>query len=333
MRFLTEYSTKDLVNVFKDRFVKGEKAILKMHFGEPGNNTAFKPKDVKPFIDALKELGFEVLMVDTPVAYNSPRDSKEGYEKAIEERGYDEVGKYKVIDEYKNVKINGIEFEVAKDLAEATNVLVLSHVKGHECAGFGGAIKNLGMGALSPKTKQMIHNASKPEIDEDKCIGCGVCAELCPAKAISMEKGKANPDWNICWGCSICEINCPQKALTSNVRIFDDVLAMGACAAIKVMPKNTFYVNIINNITKSCDCESDSGIIIAQNIGTLFSDNPIAIDSTSIDIINEKEGRDVFNEVNRKDPKLQLKYAEKYCEFKIEKFGIGIRCAKTKKVV
>ena len=145
-----------------------------------------------------------------------------------------------------------------------------------------------------------------------------ICANLCPAKAISIQEGKANPDWNMCFGCSICEINCPQKALTPNKRIFDDALAMGACAAIKVMPKNTFYVNIIKNITKACDCESDSGSIIAQNIGTLFSENPVAIDSTSIDMINEREGRDVFKEVNHKDPKLQLMYAEKYCEFKID---------------
>lgn len=311
-------SKEELVEIFKDKFVPNEKVIVKMHFGEPGNETAFKPEDVKPYIEALKELGHEVLMVDTPVAYNSVRNTKEGYEKAIKERGYDSIGEYKVVDEYVNVNVDNLEFEVARDLAEAKNVLVLSHVKGHECAGFGGAIKNLGMGALSSKTKKMIHALSKPEIDIAKCIGCGVCARLCPAKAIIIESEKANPDINKCWGCSICEINCPQKALTPNGRIFDEALAMGASSAIKVMPKNTFYVNVIKNITKSCDCESNSGNIIAGDIGTLFSSNPVAVDTASIDLINKKEGKDIFKEVNKKDPKLQLEYAEKYSGFKKE---------------
>lgn len=318
MQFLTQYSVEDLVEIFKDKFVPNERVVIKMHFGEPGNNTALKPEDVKPFLDALTKLGFNTLMVDTPVTYDSPRKTKEGYENVIKERGYDRVGKYMVEDEYVDVDIDGMTFEVAKVLAEAKNVLVLSHVKGHECAGFGGAIKNLGMGALSAKTKAMIHQASKPNIDSEKCVGCGICANLCPGKAITIDEGKANADWNECWGCSICELNCPHEALTPNLRLFDDALAMGACAAIKVMPKNTFYVNLVKNITKRCDCESDPGDIVAQDIGTLFSENPVDIDSKSIDMINEKEGKNVFKTVNHKDPKLQLTYAEKYCAFRME---------------
>jgi len=309
---------ENLVDIFKGKFIPNEPVIIKMHFGEPGNETAFKPEDIKPYVEALKELGYELLMMDTPVAYNSPRNTKDGYEKAIKERGYDTVGAYKVVDEYINVDIDNMTFEVAKDLSEAKNVLVISHIKGHECAGFGGAIKNLGMGALSPKTKKMIHGASKPEIDPEKCIGCGVCANLCPAKAIDIIDEKAKPEWNRCWGCSICEISCPQEALTPNLRIFDDALAMGACAAIKVMPESTFYVNIIKNITKCCDCESDAGEIVAHYEGTLFSQDPVAIDTASIDLINEHEGKEVFKVVNHKDPKLQLEYAEKYSNFKME---------------
>lgn len=170
MKFLTQYTKDDIKELLKAKFVSGERVVIKMHFGEPGSQTAFKPEDVKPFVDALSELGFDVLMVDTPVAYDSPRNTKEGYEKSVKERGYDAVGKYKIEDEYVKVVIDGMEFEVAKVLAEAKNVLVLSHVKGHACAGFGGAIKNLGMGALAAKTKSMIHAASKPVVDTQSVL-------------------------------------------------------------------------------------------------------------------------------------------------------------------
>jgi len=306
---------KDLL---KGEFIEDEKVVIKLHFGEPGNKTAFKPKDIKPYIDALRELGYETLMLDTPVAYDSPRGTKAGYEKVIGEKGYDTLGDYIVSDSYIESRIENYTFEVAKELAEAKNVLVISHVKGHECAGFGGAIKNLGMGALSKKSKSFIHNGSKPLIDKDKCIGCGLCSRLCPAKAIRMNDEKAEPDLGLCWGCSICEINCPTGALTPKEDIFDKLLALGAISAINVMPENTLYFNIIKNITKSCDCETNSGGLIASDIGTLFSSNPVAIDKASIDLINEKEGRDVFLEANNKDPKLQIKYAEEVSNFSKE---------------
>jgi uncharacterized Fe-S center protein len=299
-----------LVNQFKPGFP----VVVKLHFGEPGNPHAFKPSDVEPLVRALQELNFEVILTDTPVAYDSPRGSKQGYEKLVEKQGYSKLTNCYIEDQYLKQRVGDLEFEVAKILAEAKNVLVLSHVKGHECAGFGGAIKNLGMGALSAKSKNLIHNASKPVLNPELCVGCAVCANACPASAITIQDGLAEANLNLCYGCSICQIVCPQGALRPKIKTFDEGLAMGAVAAIKLMPKNTFYINVIKNIAKGCDCEGREMPILANDIGILYGDNPVAIDQASVDLINEKETKDVFYEANNKDPKLQIDYVAQYAD-------------------
>jgi len=309
----TKLDVAELKEVLVGRFVAGEPVIVKVHFGEPGNPNAFTPNDVKPLVEALKDLGFKTILTDTPVTYSSPRNSKAGYEQVVTERGYREISDCFIEDDYVKQQVGDLEFEVAKNLTAAKNMLVLSHVKGHECAGFGGAIKNLGMGALSPATKAMIHDVSKPIINPDLCIGCGTCAQLCPAKAIDMVEGKAVPDHGRCFGCSICELACPQLALQPKKKIFDEALAMGAVAAIKLMPENTFYINVINRVSKVCDCDSDSHApIIAADLGIVYAETAVLADQASIDLLREKEGNHPFEKANHKDPMLQIKHAAEY---------------------
>lgn len=299
------------LSIFKEFYGENEDILIKIHFGEPGNKTAFFPKDIEPIINALKSLGLRPTLIDTPVAYNSPRNTVAGYEKVVRDRGYDKLAPFIISDNFIEVKTKDLNAKVCKELTEAKNVLTISHVKGHESAGFGGAIKNFGMGGILPDSKRDVHGLCKPIFREDTCTGCGTCARLCPAQAIEILNMKARVDLGKCCGCSICQINCPTHSLNPKVAIFDDLLAQGAAACINNLPKNSYYLNFIQNITKYCDCESDPGEILAPDCGVLFSDNPIAIDQASIDII----GKEIFENSNHKDPTLQIKYAESYTKF------------------
>lgn len=228
-------------------------------------------------------------------------------------RGYDKLGDILISDNYVDIKTKDFTAQVLRELIEAQNVLVISHTKGHSATGFGGAIKNLGMGGVSKVTKSTEHNLSKPQIITD-CRGCGTCVRLCPANAIKIIDKKANIDLETCWGCSLCEINCPAHCLAPKTALFDDLLAQAAAAVINNFPKNTFYISIMKNITKDCDCDKDSGPILSPNIGVLFSGNPVAIDKAGIDLINQKNNREVFREAHHRDPSLHLNFAAGYTQ-------------------
>jgi hypothetical protein len=118
-----------------------------------------------------------------------------------------------------------------------------------------------------------------------------------------------------CWGCSICELSCPYHCLAPEVATFDDLLAQGAAAAINNFPPRTFYINWLKNIVEQCDCEREAGQTLASDLGVLFSDNPVAIDQASLDLINKAGGREVFKEKSHKDPYLQVKFASEYTKF------------------
>lgn len=294
-----------------DFYPQGASILIKLHFGEPGNKTAFKPEDVLPIVEALKALGLSSTMIDSPAAYQSPRHTIKGYEEVVRERGFDRLAPFIISDTAVKVRTKDFQAGVIKELAEASGVLVLSHVKGHPCSGFGGALKNLGMGGVDMTTKNLEHDWCKPKINET-CTGCGFCVDFCPAGAISIVNNKAVFNYKECYGCSICEVKCPNKSLRPTKAMFDDLLAQGAAAVISRLPEKTYYINVIKNITKSCDCADDSGEIIARDIGVLFSENPVAIDKASVDLVNQVEKREVFKEENHKDPLLHVDFTSKY---------------------
>ncbi|MBT3405984.1 DUF362 domain-containing protein [Candidatus Woesearchaeota archaeon] len=315
VRFIKDFAetANEARTQFASCFFKGDKVAIKMHMGEKGNLHYLRPKDVKPFVDVLKDLGAEPFLFDSIVIYSGGRDTVEKYLKTAEEHGYTEeaIGCPIVVsDDFVEVETQDMKFQVCKPLTGADGVLVLSHVKGHPCAGFGGAIKNLSMGGATKKSKGDMHNGCKPNLT-GKCTVCGTCEKLCPAKSCTVKSGNFVNDENACWGCSICIVQCPERALSPKVALFDDLLAQGAYATVKAS-KKVFCVNVIKNVSKYCDCQAGENPIVAKDVGVLFSADPVSIDNASVDLLDKAEGRDLFNDENHKDPKLQLGYSQDY---------------------
>jgi len=283
--------------------LKGCKSVaVKLHMGEIGNPTHLSPDLVTTVVSKLPN-ECEPFLFDSPVAYKGGRATVEDYEQTAKDHGFDKVGIPIIIsNDFVEYESKSFPIQVCKPLVEADAVLVLSHVKGHRAAGFGGAIKNMGMGCLTKETKGKIHGGAKAVYIKG-CNLCGVCAKVCPFGAISYTD---RPNFNNCFGCSVCVVNCPQKALKPKLDLFDILLAEGSATAYKSF-KKSYFVNCLINITEMCDCWNKPSEILTPDIGFLTGPDPVAIDKASIDLINKQAGRDLFLEVNHKDPQLQIK--------------------------
>jgi len=287
----------------------GARVPIKLHMGEPGNKHYISPSLIKLIVNRLKNIGAEPFLFDTTVNYPGPRATIDEYKKLADKHGFgeDNVGCEVFIGE-EGMKVieSGQSFEVARELYESTHLVVMSHVKGHVLSGFGGAIKNLGMGGVTIDTKQLIHNMGKPMYSAEKCDLCGSCAEICPVHVITVDS-----DWRYddgtCEGCGKCVSTCSSEALSYRIMDFQKGLALAAKAC--VWGKRVLYINTLVNITRNCDCETDPGPIICPDIGYMASNEMAAIDRASLELINEVKPK-VFEEVNRVDPSKQVKYAE-----------------------
>lgn len=297
--------------LLKGFYPKNSEIVVKIHFGESGNKAAFNPQDILPIVKVLKENQLSPLLIDSPVMYPSLRNSIKGYTTVVKMKGFPKIAQCLISNQGSKIKTKDFIAEAIRELVEAKNVLVISHVKGHPGSGFGGAIKNLGMGGVTKGTKKIEHTLCKPKMVKD-CKGCGTCVEVCSERAIKIINGKAEFDSTKCIGCAACISNCPNKCLVPEKVSFDDLLAQAASAVINHLPKNTFYINFIWRVVKNCDCFPWSGKKISPDIGLLFSQNPVAIDLASLDLVNKVNGKNLFKEVSGINPFDHINFAEKY---------------------
>ena len=281
---------------------KDAPTAIKIHFGEQGNDSYINPVFVRQVVDKIREHGGKPFLTDSNTLYFGRRSNSLDHIVTALEHGFSYatvaapiliadgiIGK-----NFREVKIAKRHFErvlVSGDIADVKSMIVLSHFKGHEPAGFGGAIKNLAMGCAPPAGKQEQH-AVKPFVLEGTCIGCGKCLVVCPRSATCLVDGKSVIDKELCIGCFECMSICPKHAIDvdweTEIPQFTERLVEYAFGASK--GKKAGYMNFLINITPDCDCLPWSDAPIVPDIGFLASSDPVAIDAASFDLVNKQAG-------------------------------------------
>ena len=296
---------------------------IKLHFGEKGNKTYLDPKIAKIVYNCFNR----AVLMDSNVLYVGSRTKTKDHINTAKDHGFD-FAPIVIADDDGEIEIDVDldhfdKIKLGKAINDYNNIVVLSHFKGHGASGYGGAFKNLGMGLGSRAGKLAMHSKVSPSIDIDKCVACGRCVEHCPAKAINI-KDYAKIDSEKCIGCAGCITECPEGAVKipfdgATAKEIQQRIVEYAYGAIK--NKNLIYINVLQNITKLCDCTSNPGKPLCDDIGILISKDPVAIDKCSLDL-SKKLGNIDFKDLNDIDPYVQIKYAEK--------IGLGTRDYKIK---
>jgi uncharacterized Fe-S center protein len=209
------------------------------------------------------------------------------------------------------VEINGCK--IGKGIENYDSLVVLTHFKGHMMAGFGGSIKNLGMGLGSRAGKLDMHSTVKPSVNRDKCIGCGVCIKNCNSEAIYFNENKAQVDEKKCVGCAMCIAVCEARAINvpwqggTSERLQQKMAEYSKAILSKF--SNPIFINVLHNITEECDCMGTKQTPIMEDIGILASCDIVAVDKASLDLA-DKFSKNKFSEINSVDKMNQIKVAQ-----------------------
>ena len=288
----------------------GKSVPIKLHMGELKNKHFVKSDFTKIVVNNLKKIGARPYLFDTTVSYPGKRHTKDGYIEVAKIHGFTNknVGCDVIIDDTGVlVKVEGRDYDVADHIFNATHIFALTHVKGHVATGMGGAIKSFGMGGVTKETKRKMHHGSRPVYQKDACTYCGICAEVCPFDAIEVNADSWVRSMKKCFGCGVCVDACKTNAIIHKDADIQFVLACAAKACVQ--DKNVIYLNELKRIAKSCDCDPSADPIICPDIGYLVSNDPVAIDKASLDLIADIRGN-IFEKENKISPYKQIKFGE-----------------------
>ncbi|MCW4011283.1 MAG: DUF362 domain-containing protein [Candidatus Bathyarchaeota archaeon] len=293
---------------------EGDLVAVKLHVGELGNPYHVQPIFVHEVVRKIREAGGKPFLTDSNTYYFAQRNNAVDHMNTAQRNGFG-TAPFIIADglkseNYRTVKTKGIlsEIEVSGAIAEADAMIVISHCKGHELSGFGGAIKNLGMGCTSRAGKLRQHRTVGLEIDASKCIGCGKCKATCPMGIPEIIEGKAQNTSPLCMRCPMCIEACPTNAIDFvDKPNLSKALASAALGVLSTFKRGKVsYVSFAKDISRYCDCLSNPGEIMMNDIGIFASDSSVSVDAAFLTMADYQ----VFNEESHVDCMLQVQEAK-----------------------
>lgn len=273
---------------------------IKMHFGEPGNLAFLRPNWAKTVADFVRERGGRPFLTDCNTLYVGGRKNGLDHLDSAYLNGFSPLstGCHVIIaDGVKGtdevyVPVKGgecvAEAKIGRAVMDADVFISLNHFKGHEQAGFGGALKNIGMGCGSRAGKMEMHSAGKPYVKTGRCVGCGMCRRICAHDAVTITDQKASIDHSKCVGCGRCIGVCPMDAVRAAEDEAADVLNRKIAEYTKAVVdgRPCFHISLVMDVSPNCDCHAENDAPIVPNVGMFASFDPVALDQACADAVN-----------------------------------------------
>ena len=277
----------------------GRFVAIKMHFGELGNVSFLRPNFAKAVVDVVKEFGGKPFLTDCNTMYPGFRKNALEHLYCAWENGFSPLSTgcpiiiadgLKGTDDIE-VPVKGGEYvknaKIGRAIMDADVFISLTHFKGHELTGFGGTIKNIGMGCGSRAGKTEQHSSGKPVIDAELCRGCRRCYKECANGGLEFDSQarKMTVNYDNCVGCGRCLGACNFDAIQFSQENAPQLLnrRMAEYAKAVVDGRPQFHISLIVDVSPNCDCHSENDAPILPDIGMFASFDPLALDQACVD--------------------------------------------------
>ncbi len=319
---------------------------VKLHFGEPGNTGYVRPIFLREVAARIRAAGARPFLTDAGTLYRGKRANAVDHLTSAIQNGF----AFSVVDapviiadgldgrEACDVRIEGFKHfdsvRIGSAAVHADALVAVTHFKGHEATGFGGALKNVGMGLGCRSAKQRMHSDLKPDVAAEKCTACRRCVNNCPVDAIAIGPDRvATIDYTACYGCGECVAQCPYGAIgiqwKTEPEALQEKIVEHVAGVLAGKDGKTLFVSFVTDVSPDCDCWAFSDAPLVPDLGILCSTDPVAVDQAALDLVNSVPGLagsraegmapgvDKFAEVTGVDGTIGLAYAQEH--------GLGTR--------
>jgi len=289
-----------------DAIAQDDLVAVKLHFGEQGNTGFVHPVYLREVVRRVREAGGKPFLTDANTLYRGQRFNAVEHLACAVHNGFS----FATVDapliiadgldgrDAVDVPIAGRHFQsvrIGSAAVHADAMVVVTHVKGHEATGFGGALKNIGMGLGCRSAKQRMHADFRPEVNADKCTACRRCVQWCPVGAIAIGPDRvAVVDYEVCYGCGECVAACPYAAIETqwktDAAMLQEKIVEHAVGALAGKDGKVVYLSFVMAVSPDCDCWSFSDAPVVPDIGVLASTDIVAIEQAAYDMVGQAVG-------------------------------------------